>query len=151
MTREEADRLMTELGATLQVPDLAFDDSGAVALSIDETISLRVVHDAPSGDILLSATLGGVEATPARQARALSASFCWTGADGAVFGLDKASGQLVLHRHCPGASLDLKGLTAALESLVNHTEAWTKLLGEIGDGPAQPAERPFHGGPIQTA
>lgn len=151
MTREEADRLMTELGATLQVPGLALDESGAVALSIDETISLRIVHDAQSGDMLLSATLGGVAATPARQARALSASFCWTGADGAVFGLDKASGQLVLQRHCPGASLDLKSLTAALESLVNHTESWTKLLGEITDAPAPSAERSFRGGPIQTA
>lgn len=151
MTREEADRLMTELGATLQVPGLALDESGAVALSIDETISLRIVHDAQSGDMLLSATLGGVAATPARQARALSASFCWIGADGAVFGLDKASGQLVLQRHCPGPSLDLAGLTAALESLVNHTESWTKLLGEITDEPAPAAERSFRGGPIQTA
>jgi hypothetical protein len=151
MTRDEANRLMAELGASLQVPDLALDESGAVALSIDETISLRIGHDSQSGDVALSATLGGVGATPARLARALSASFCWTGADGAVFGFDKASGQLVLQRHCPGGSLDLAGLTGALESLVNHTEAWTKILSEISEEPAQPVGQPLHGGPVQTA
>jgi hypothetical protein len=151
MTREQADLLMAELAAKLQVPGLALDASGAVALSVDATTPLRIRHDRQTGDILLSAALVGVAATPAQQARALSACFCWTGADGAVFGLDRGSGQLVLQRHCPGASLDIDGLTDVLESLINHAEAWTKLLGEIMDEPAEHAGRPIRGGPVQTA
>jgi hypothetical protein len=151
MTREEANRLMAELGAEFKVADLALDESGELALSVDERISLRIVHDKETGDILLSTPLTGVTATPARQARALAASFCWTDAGGAVFGLDTASGQLVLQRHCPGASIDLAGLTGALESLVEHNQAWTRLLGEIAGEPATAAERPLRGAPIQTA
>jgi hypothetical protein len=153
MTREQANLLIAELGGQLGLADLALSGTGSVTLAVDGSMMLAIRHDPDTGDIELSSALDAVTPSPARLARALSASFCWAEADGAVFGLDRMSGQLVLGRHCPGQSLDLAGLMTALDSLAKHTQAWTKILGDIAEEEAPSAVRPppMPREPIQTA
>lgn len=140
MERPKADLLITELGSKLGVADLTLDAFGRTGLTIDDgAMVLRIAFDEASGGFDVSAPLSEVEPTPARLARALSASFCWRPAAGGTFGLDPGRNELALRRHCPDAGLDASGLLEVLGSLVTQAEDWTKALHEIE--PAMPAGR----------
>jgi hypothetical protein len=141
MDRQHADLLMAEFGAQVGLPGLALDDDGACRLSFDDgAMTVDIRFDFDSGTASFAAPLDRVPPTPARLKRALAANFCWQDCAGAVFGLDRLANRLVLRRHCRLEDIDLSGLTAAVQRIVSHALAFTRMLGELEAG-----ERPVAG------
>ncbi len=139
MDRQQADRVIAELGAKLGCPNLTLDDSGTCTLAIDgDALAVSFRHDSAAGALDLMTGLDDVIVSPARLSRALAANFCWRPADGSTFGLDPVSNRLVLQRRC-GGSLDADAAMQVLESLVRHGLAWTRILNDIAiEDPEEP-------------
>ena len=138
MNRQQADLLIAEFGKHAGVPDLALDESGVCSLSIEGgAVTISVAFDSETGVASMESALDRVPLTPQRLKRALAANFCWIEGGGATFGLDSLGNRLVLRRHFMAADLDVARLTGAVQALVGHTLAFTKMLGEL-----KPDERP---------
>jgi len=136
--RTHADKLVAELGSKLGLADLALDDADSCSLSIDDgAVTIRISYIEETGIFDFSIRLERLAPKPAQLARALGLNFCWQANAGAIFSLDRLSGRLELNRRCLASDLDLAGFNGALEKLVGHAIAWTKILGDMKeDGPA---------------
>ena len=137
MDRTHADKLVAELGSRLGLADLALDGSDSCSLSIDEgAVTIRISYTEETDMFDLSTRLERLTPKPAHLARALGLNFCWQANAGATFSLDRLSGRLVLNRRCVAGDLDLDGFSTALEKMVGHAIAWTKILGDIKEAQA---------------
>lgn len=141
MDRTHADKLVAELGSGLGLADLALDGSDGCSLSIDEgAVTIHISYSEETDVFDLSTRLEQLVPKPEHLARALGLNFCWQANAGATFSLDRLSGRLALNRRCVAADLDLAGFNAALEKLVGHAIAWTKILGDMKGEAAAPAD-----------
>jgi hypothetical protein len=128
VAKAHADRLIAELGGKLGVDGLALDDAGRCSLSVEGGVVVRISYAEAVDLFELRATLQRLSPKPAHLARTLGLNFCWRANAGATFALDRASGRLALSRCRPADGLDLAGLGTALEELVGHALAWTRIL-----------------------
>jgi len=147
--RAHADKLVAEMGSRLGLADLALDDSDSCSLSIDDgAVTVRISYTKETDMFDLSTRLERLAPQQAHLARALGLNFCWQANAGAIFSLDRLSGRLALNRRCMAADLDLAGFTGALEKLVGHAIAWTKILGDMKDEAAARADPAPAGVPL---
>ena len=138
MDRIHADKLVAELGGRLGLPELALDDADSCSLSIDGgAVTVRISYTEETDMFDFSTRLEQLAPKPAQMARVLGLNFCWQANAGATFSLDRLSGRLELNRRCLASDLDLAGFSTALEKLVGHAIAWTKILGDMKE--QQPA------------
>jgi hypothetical protein len=129
MDRNQANALVSRLGETIGIADLALDDSGTCTLVIDNgAVILNLGHNAAAGALDLMTCLDQVEPTPANLARLMQANFGWRGSGGATFALDPAGGAVMLQRRISDLGVTDGEMTAALEGLVAAAEAWTRRL-----------------------
>jgi hypothetical protein len=145
VNRTHAEKLVTELGTRLGLPDLALGDADSCSLSIDGgAVMVRISYTEETDMLDLTARLERLAPRPAQMARALGLNFCWQANTGAVFSLYRLSGRLALNRRNLASDLDLAGFNTALEKLVGHAIAWTKILGAMKDEEpsAAPADAP---------
>lgn len=141
MDRTHADKLVAELGSRLGLADLMLDDADSCRLSIDEgAVTIRISYTEETDMFDLSTRLEQLAPKPAHLARVLGLNFCWQANAGAIFSLDRLSGRLALNRRCVASDLDVAGFNLALEKLVGHAIAWTKILGDMKDEEAASAD-----------
>jgi hypothetical protein len=130
--RTHADKLVAELGSRLGLPALALDDADSCSLSIDDgAVTVRISYTEETDMFDFGTRLERLAPQPVQMARALGLNFCWQANAGAIFALDRLSGRLELNRRCLASDLDLAGFNTALEKLVGHAIAWTKILGDM--------------------
>jgi hypothetical protein len=129
MDRQQADKLVRELGERLGLPELALEPNGVILVSIGggETI-VTVGHSESRGTLDLMICLDTINVSTRVMLDVLAANFAWTGTEGGTFAIDPVSRMLVLQRRCDDAGIANGGLFAAFETLVATAEAWRSRL-----------------------
>jgi len=139
----DAHSLIALFGQETGVP-LALGESGTLGLAFDAGLTVQLEHD-PGADALhcyvvlgrlpADATQGGALLRQLLQANA----FC-RDTDGATFGLDEATGDIILSRRLELARADTAWLQATLESMVAVAQAWQPRLAAAATTPAPAAD-----------
>ncbi len=103
--------------------------SGAVALKCDGVV-VELLDDLHAQRILACAEIGHPppDSNGAFGAMMLQANFLLRGTDGATLSQNPESGAYALVRPFPIALTDAASLAAGVESLVNQTENWRRVL-----------------------
>ncbi len=136
-----ASKLVAELGLRIGIADLALDDGGIAALSVDGAYVLHIAADSENEAIVLYALLGPVrdEDRLAIWRRLLEHNP--SAAAGSSLGLDPASGEVILvGRHRLG-HLDRHGFERAIETFMTVAGTWHREL-SAGPPPAAKAGDP---------
>jgi hypothetical protein len=134
------DRLLGELGSTLGLRGLRFDEDGRCLLAIDELpVELERVSDGSA--LLLTCIVGELPATGREGAmgRLLDANFLYKGTQGATLGVALGSDVVVLFHRVAAAGLGLIALRQMLENFTAAGEHARTLLALGDEVPAQPA------------
>lgn len=123
----QAQQLLSDFGASLELPGLSLDETGHCALLFDEVmVNMDFIEE--TQDLLLYSALGisdeGQRSDPAILLPLLQANYFGMGTAGGQIGIDKISGMVTLSRAYPLQLLDLQGLTAGLQAFVSTAEYW---------------------------
>lgn len=137
------DNLLADLGAEIGIPELCADETNACNLLFDEVaVSLELSEGGEA--LYISSLVGQVRRDDgaAQLAALLDANFLFSGAGGAAFGVDKASGNIVLARSERLSGLGKPLFLSVLEEFVNLAEAWQKRLAQPFETDADQADAP---------
>ncbi|MDE0155248.1 MAG: type III secretion system chaperone [Gammaproteobacteria bacterium] len=140
------DNLLSDLGAEIGIPELCADEANVCNLLFDEVaVSLELSEDGEA--LYISSLVGQVrqDGGAAQLAALLDANFLFSGTGGATFGVDKASGSIVLARSERLSGLGKPLFLSVLEEFVDLAEAWQKRLAqpfEMDEGQAEAPEAP---------
>ena len=127
--------LIRELSSELGVPDMHADESGYVALNIDE-LEIHLQYDKDQNRIVLFTRLSEVSVDRAAETYGLllSANLFWQGTDGATFSIDFDTGRVFLADRQTLDGLTREALEKWLEGFVNIASYWLKRLASIEAG-----------------
>ena len=146
MSREAAVRLLGVLGATLGIPDLQLDEAGCCALAFDEVV-VNLEADPEGRQLSLYASVGPVPASDSSelQKQLLDGNLFWKDTGGAILGLDREGGRVVVLQSLPAQRISDPEFAAAVEQFVNAAEARTRRIAEAAaePAPARDAPAPF--------
>ncbi len=133
--------LVAEFGRRAGTP-LVLQAGGTLALAFDNGLTVNIEHEAAPDLLHLYVVLGQEPADPAARAtyyRALLiANPFGQAAGGGAFGIDDTTGEVLLTRTLPTATLDGTQLELALRHLVEAAGAWQ----EPGVGAPAPSQEP---------
>jgi hypothetical protein len=117
--------LLTSLGQSIGLPELAPDEGGYCALSFDD-LMVHLQHDPEQDELLVFARLGEIDDDEPAQlyARMLAANLFWQGTGGATLGLQPEDGMVFLCRKTPLRALDDAAFQQLLEQFVNTADSW---------------------------
>ncbi len=150
--RHLADKLISNFGTLLTLPDLKLDDkSSSCVLLFDGDIVLNIEFDEASGQMILSVYLDELPAENAEPMlrELMVANLYWHRTDGATLGLEEATGGIILAQARSVGELDDASFEKFVETFVNQSERWKKRLAAARTGhPAQDTRPPDagHGG-----
>lgn len=137
MDRNDADRLVADLGRKLGLPDLALDEAGTCILATEDgTMIPTLGHNAGAGSIDLMLCLDEVVPGPAQLGGLMAGNFGWPG--GLCFATEPASGALVVQRRCSAHDL-AEGLLPVLTGLVGAARAVAERLAQQASEMGVPA------------
>jgi hypothetical protein len=137
MTGDEArarfEALLAELAARTGQEGLAAEPDGVCLLVFDGGTRLYLVADPNDASLVLWSPVAAVpEAGQAEfYRRLLIANLFWQGTGGATIGLEPGQDQAILALRRPLAGLDLAGLEAAIELMVEGVERLRRGLAEL--------------------
>lgn len=118
----------TDLGAALGIDDLQLDENGYAALGFDDLL-VNFELDEERERLLLTASLGRPEGDKlAAYELLLAANYLWQGTGGGTLALEEESGEIVLQKPLPLATLDQQALETAIEVYVDTAELWARHL-----------------------
>ncbi len=131
--RNEADRLITILGGSLGIEDLALDEAGYAVLVFDETIVVNLEFDPVGERMLFYCFLAELpEEPPASVFKvALAANLLWHGTQGATLALEEHGNGLVLCHAEALASCGDHHLEDVLDGFVQTVENWQKRVAAL--------------------
>lgn len=142
--RNLAQKLITNFGAMLTLPELTLDEkSNSCVLLFDGDIVLNIEFDDASGQIILSVYL---DELPPGHAESLLrelmvANLYWHRTDGATLGLEEATNGIILAQARTVNELDDGSFEKLVETFVNQAERWKKRIAAAKAG--APAEAPM--------
>lgn len=154
--RNLAQKLITNFGAMLTLPELTLDEkSNSCVLLFDGDIVLNIEFDDASGQLILSVYLDELpQSQPESLLRELMvANLYWHRTDGATLGLEEATNGVILAQARGVTELDDGSFEKMVETFVNQAERWKKRIAaakagapaETGMAPAQPFASPMEG------
>jgi len=139
--RNLAQKLITNFGAMLTLPELTLDEkSNSCVLLFDGDIVLNIEFDEASGQVILSVYL---DELPPLQAESMLrelmvANLYWHRTDGATLGLEEATNGVILAQSRTVTELDDGSFEKMVETFVNQAERWKKRIAAAKAG--APAE-----------
>ena len=124
----EFKELLAAFAAKYGIKDLDGAD-GATALDV-EGVRVELIDDKHAHSLIACAEIGHPppDANGAFGAMMLQANFLLRGTDGATLCQNPETGAYALVRPFPLALMDVESLGSGLESLVNQTESWRKVI-----------------------
>lgn len=127
--------LVQQLGARLGAPDMHADDSGYIALTIDE-LDVHFQYEPDDDQVVLFARLPVVDLDRAAEIYGLllSANLFWQGTRGATFSIDFHTGQVFLADRRGVDGLIEQELEDWLEGFVNTALHWQQRLEAANEG-----------------
>lgn len=125
--RDSFDRLLSEFGASIGIPDLSFDNEGVCRLAVDQENLITVLKEAGSQRlILLSRLAEGIPDTVKIEwvKSVLTTALNPLKGDLPGIGLEPNTNTLVLYHSLPLATLDLNSLQNALYHFIQYITTW---------------------------
>ncbi len=135
--RQLAEKLITNFGAMLTLPELRLDDkSHSCVLLFDGDIVLNIEFDDASGQIILSAYLDELADLHAEATlrELMVANLYWHRTDGATIGLEESTQGLILAQARGVTELDDASFEKLVETFVNQAERWKKRIASLKQG-----------------
>lgn len=126
----KAEQLLKELGLTMGLPDLRFDDRGCARLVFDSKVAVNFENDAEAGEVQLYSTLAPLPAGDREPLYRLLCEGNLFGAQtaGATLAVDPLAGEVVLCRAIAVEGADAAGVARLLERFVATAEEWSGRL-----------------------
>ncbi len=141
--RNLAQKLITNFGAMLSLPELTLDDkSNSCVLLFDGDIVLNIEFDEATGQIILSVYLDELPPGPSESLlrELMVANLYWHRTDGATLGLEDATNGVILAQSRTVNELDDASFEKMVETFVNQAERWKKRIAAAKAGaPAEAA------------
>ena len=140
MNQRNAHRVIQDFGASIGLPDLAFNSVNLCSLSFDDlVVNLGLSPDADH----LSAHIWLAALEPEDHAEACrvmaEANYLMTAVHGACIGMSRQSGDVVLSARMHEQQLTLSSLQQWLQDLLNLAQSWRGRLAAL---PCNPSARP---------
>jgi hypothetical protein len=123
--------LLQSLGERLRIEGLQLNDQGVCRLVIGESLEINIEHASVEDSVHVYAVLGKAPDFDREKffAGLLEAQhFAREIGEGCAFGLDSATGEILLHRKMTVSNLTEETLQQALNEFVNWAEHWQEKL-----------------------
>ena len=151
MSGTRARSAFTDLGTALGIDDLQLDENGYAALGFDDLL-VNFELDEERDRLLLTASLGQPEGNKqAAYELLMSANYLWQGTGGGTLALEESSGEIILQKPLPIATLDQQALEMAIEIFVDTAELWAQQLAAGSGDESTDDEQPMPPGGILRA
>jgi len=122
--------LLSELGASMGLPNLALDENGCARLIFDKRIEVNFENDPVTRRLQIYSVLGRVPAAEKEPLfeLLLNANLFGTGTGDATLAVDSLEGDIVLCRTITGQDLPFSLFQSIVESFVGTAEKWIEKL-----------------------
>jgi hypothetical protein len=130
---------LAELGAQVGLPELTLNEEGTCRVVFDDQLAVTFESVEDGRFLHLSAvvlTAEEVESQPGHLETLLHANVLGIATGGAYFSLEEGTGEVLLERALEMAACDGVAFMSAVESFVNHLEAWKAQLASNTIAPA---------------
>ncbi len=127
----DANQILTSLGLTVGLPDLAFDGNGCARLLFDQRLAVDFEHDADAGSIHLYTVLGSSPAQGSGEAlyrRLLEGNFFGIQTQGATLSMDAARGEIILSRSVELDTISSVDFERVIEKFLAAAGHWQEAL-----------------------
>lgn len=129
-------QLLSELGQSTGIPDLAPDEDNYCCLGFDDKIIVHLQYNAENEVLMLFAQLGNIDEdkTTMLYPRILKANLFWQGTAGSTIGVDDETREVLMSYQTPLAFIDFPKFQETLEGFINTAELWINTLEAIQHG-----------------
>jgi hypothetical protein len=146
MAIEQLKNLLSQLGQSIGLPDLAADDEGYCCLSFDEhiVVHIQITQEAAQGNmsagiemLMLFCEIAeiGADLDAAKQihlrSKLLEANVFGIGTQGSTLGLNTQNNKVTLNYQEPIRNVDFQRFQQILERFVNTCEEWINRVGTL--------------------
>lgn len=133
MSLENFKQLLSELGQTTGIPDLAPDEDNYCCLGFDEKIIVHLQFNPETDILMLFCELGIIDEdkTIMLYPKILKANLFWQGTSGSTIGVDDENRTVLMGYQTPIAYMDFQKFQETLETFINTAELWINTLQEI--------------------
>jgi len=135
------EQLLSQLGAAMNLPQLAFDGNGCARLLVDGQVAVNFELDPANEAIQVYSTLGPLptQGGEAVYLSLLEGNLFGAQTLGATLAVDSLYHEVVLCRTVPTADMDPAGFATLVERFVAAAEDWTQKLQAAPAGAGAPA------------
>lgn len=136
MSAENYKQLLSELGQSVGLPELAPDEDNYCCLGFDDKIVLHIQYNKENEVLMLFSQIGTIDEdkTKAIYPRLLKANLFWQGTGGATIGVDDESREVLMSYQVPMSFMDFHKFQELLEGFVNTAELWINTLDAVQKG-----------------
>ena len=126
--------LITQLGATLGIPELALDDESYCCLFFDDLV-LNMEWEAETGILFLYSHCGALPQNPSHGllTQLLEANFFQRQTNGSTLGIDQESRTIVMCQRLTPQHMDYLQFEQTIETFVHTAQAWTAHIANFKD------------------
>lgn len=130
MSQDLYKQLLSELGASVGLPDLAPDEDDYCCLGFDDKIVTHLQYNAENEILMMFSQLGEIddEQKNAIYPKMLKANLFWQGTGGGTIGVDDETNEVLMCYQFPIRQLDFHKFQELLESFINTSELWINTL-----------------------
>lgn len=135
----KAEQLLNDLGLTMGLANLKFNEEGCARLVFDGKTSVNLESDAETGLLQIYTDLGPLpaEGREALYLSLLEGNLFGLGTQGATLAVDSANREVVLCRTLTANEQSASTFVAIIESFVNSAEQWRA---QLDGSPTTPEE-----------
>lgn len=130
-TRTRANDLLSALGETLRIPELAFDEDGGCTLIFDDELDMHLLLDEERQSIIFHSLVGTLHGRPDRAQwceMLLEANLFWSDTGGATLALEPVGGDVFLLRALNPEGLESVSFQDEMEYFVETALRWKGAL-----------------------
>lgn len=137
------EQLLNDLGLTMGLPDLKFNEQGCARLVFDSKTSVNLESDADTGQLQIYTDLCPLppEGREALYLSLLEGNLFGLQTQGATLAVDSANHEVVLCRTLAAEELSANAFLAIIESFVNCAEQWRAQIKGGGQQPPAAAQQ----------
>jgi hypothetical protein len=137
------EQLLNDLGLTMGLPDLKFNEQGCARLVFDSKTAVNLESDADTGQLQIYTDLCPLppEGREALYLSLLEGNLFGLQTQGATLAVDSANHQVVLCRTLVAEELSANAFLAIIESFVNCAEQWRAQIEGGGQQPPAPVQQ----------
>ncbi|MBC6444379.1 MAG: type III secretion system chaperone [Alphaproteobacteria bacterium GM202ARS2] len=124
------DVLLAELGKSIGLDELYFDDNDGCLLQFDDTITLLLLYESRQDFLYLFSFVQELPAENKEKVlrRLMEANYRWTETEGATLSLNPGEDNVVMTLQLSAVGLDLSVLEDTIGRFVDSVERWSKYL-----------------------